>query len=52
MDVFVLVFALVFVVGFVARGIYRATMTTKCPHCRSQVDKAATVCRHCSGTLT
>lgn len=50
-DVFLLVFAVVFVVGFVAREIYRATMTTKCPHCRSQVDRSATVCAKCGRDL-
>lgn len=47
MDVFLVVFALAFVIGFAVRGIYRATMTTRCPHCREQVDKSATVCRSC-----
>lgn len=51
MDVFLLVFAVVFVLGFVGRGIYRATMTTRCPHCRSQVDKSATVCGQCGRDL-
>lgn len=44
---FVLVFAVVFIVGFVVREVWRAAMTTKCPHCRSQVDKTATVCKAC-----
>lgn len=47
MDVFLLVFAVVFITGFVVRGTYRVAMTTKCPHCRSQVDKSATVCKAC-----
>lgn len=47
MDVFIIVFAMVFIGGFIVREIHRATMTTKCPHCRSQVDKSATVCKAC-----
>ena len=52
MDVFIIVFALVFIVGFIIREVYRATMTTKCPHCRSQVDRSATVCKSCGRDVT
>lgn len=45
--IFIVVFALTLVVGFIARERYRGTMTTKCPHCRSQIDKSATVCGAC-----
>lgn len=51
MDVFIVVFAVVFIVGFVVREVYRGTMTTKCPHCRAQVDTAATVCKACGRDL-
>lgn len=44
---FFLVFAVVFIVGFFVREIYRGTMTTKCPYCRTQIDKSASVCKQC-----
>lgn len=44
---FILVFGVVYIVGFFLRGMYRTTMTTKCPHCRSQIDKSASVCKQC-----
>lgn len=50
MDVFVLAFAAVFIVGFVVRGVYRATMTTKCGECRSRIEKAASRCAACGAT--
>lgn len=48
---FILVFAVVFVVGFVVRSVYRTAATTKCRHCRVQVDKKATVCKSCGRDL-
>jgi predicted amidophosphoribosyltransferase len=48
---FLLVFAVVFIVGFFIRSIYRAVATTKCPYCRAQVDKVATVCKSCGRDL-
>jgi predicted amidophosphoribosyltransferase len=50
-DVFVLVFAAVFIAGFVIRGAYRAGFTEKCPNCRERVDKTALVCKHCGRDL-
>lgn len=47
MDVFILVFAVTFIVGFVIREVYRAAMTSKCPACRERIPKAATVCASC-----
>lgn len=43
MEIFIVVFALVFIVGFVIR----AAMTTKCLHCRGEIDRGVSVCKHC-----
>lgn len=46
MDVFVLVFAAVFIAGFVVRAIWRS-QAPKCPHCGSLVKPGVLVCATC-----
>jgi hypothetical protein len=50
-DVFVLVFAVVFIAGFVVRGIYRATSTWRCPECRTRISLKATRCSACGAVV-
>lgn len=45
---FVLVFAVVFIVGFVARAVYRVAATSRCPSCRSRIPSSASVCAACA----
>lgn len=46
-----LVFAVVFIAGFVVRGIYRTTATWRCPECQTRIPLKATRCAACGADL-